>query len=104
MHSTPKVRRLRPSWSSRKRGIMQCPPPTMSSGRKTPGPGVFRPDDMVGGGHCMIPRFLEDQLGRSLRTLGVECIDVYYLHNPETQLGEISRPDFNERMLDAFAF
>jgi aryl-alcohol dehydrogenase-like predicted oxidoreductase len=67
-------------------------------------PGVFRPDDIVGGGHCMIPRFLEDQLGRSLRNLGVECIDVYYLHNPETQLGEISRPDFHERVRDAFAF
>ena len=52
----------------------------------------------------MTPRFLENQLGRSLRNLGVECIDVYYLHNPESQLSEVSRPDFLERVRDAFIF
>jgi aryl-alcohol dehydrogenase-like predicted oxidoreductase len=67
-------------------------------------PGVFRPDDIVAGSHCITPRFLEDQLDRSLRNLGVDCVEVYYLHNPETQLGEISRPDFLERVRDAFAF
>jgi aryl-alcohol dehydrogenase-like predicted oxidoreductase len=67
-------------------------------------PRIVRPDDIVAGGHCMTPRFLEDQLGRSLNNLGVACIDVYYLHNPETQLGEISRPDFLERVRDAFIF
>src|SRR2546430_310964 len=63
-----------------------------------------RPDDIVAGSHCITPQFLNDQLARSLRNLGVDCIDVYYLHNPETQLGEISRPDFYERVRDAFAF
>jgi aryl-alcohol dehydrogenase-like predicted oxidoreductase len=67
-------------------------------------PGIFRPDDIVGGSHCMTPRFLEDQLGRSLRNLGVDSIDVYYLHNPESELTEISRPDFLERVRDAFVF
>jgi aryl-alcohol dehydrogenase-like predicted oxidoreductase len=67
-------------------------------------PGVFRPDDIVAGGHCLTPPFLENQLGRSLQNFGVDCIDVYYLHNPETQLGEIARPDFYERVRDAFAF
>lgn len=67
-------------------------------------PRVFRPDDIVAGSHCMTPRFLDDQLSRSLRNLGVECVDVYYLHNPETQLGEIPRPDFLERVREAFAF
>ena len=57
-------------------------------------PGILTPNDIVGGSHCMTPRFLENQLGRSLKNLGVDCIDVYYLHNPESQLGEISRPDF----------
>src|SRR5579859_2955933 len=66
--------------------------------------GVFKPDDIVQGSHCMTPRFLENQLGRSLRNLGVESIDVYYLHNPETQLAEVSRPDFLERIRDAFIF
>jgi aryl-alcohol dehydrogenase-like predicted oxidoreductase len=67
-------------------------------------PGVFSPKDIVAGSHCMTPRFLENQLGRSLQNLGVECLDVYYLHNPETQLGEVSRPDFLERVRDAFIY
>jgi aryl-alcohol dehydrogenase-like predicted oxidoreductase len=67
-------------------------------------PGIFKPDEIVQGSHCMTPRFLEDQLDRSLRNLGVESIDVYYLHNPETQLSEVSRPDFLERVRDAFIY
>ena len=67
-------------------------------------PGIFTPNDLVAGSHCMTPRFLEDQLARSLRNLQLECIDVYYLHNPETQLTEVSRPDFLERVRDAFIF
>ena len=67
-------------------------------------PGILTPNDIVGGSHCMTPRFLENQLGRSLKNLGVDCIDVYYLHNPESQLGEIPRPDFYERVRDAFIF
>jgi aryl-alcohol dehydrogenase-like predicted oxidoreductase len=67
-------------------------------------PGVFVPADIVAGSHCMTPQFLENQLGRSLQNLGVDCIDLYYLHNPETQLGEVSRPDFMERVRDAFIY
>jgi len=67
-------------------------------------PGIFTPKDLVAGSHCMTPRFLEDQLARSLRNLQLDCIDVYYLHNPETQLTEVSRPDFLERVRDAFIF
>jgi aryl-alcohol dehydrogenase-like predicted oxidoreductase len=67
-------------------------------------PGVFRPNEIVAGSHCMTPLFLENQLERSLRNLGVDCVDVYYLHNPESQLSEVSRPDFLERVRDAFIF
>jgi aryl-alcohol dehydrogenase-like predicted oxidoreductase len=67
-------------------------------------PGIFKPDEIVQGSHCMTPRFLENQLGRSLRNLGVDSIDIYYLHNPETQLTEVSRPDFMERVRDAFIY
>jgi aryl-alcohol dehydrogenase-like predicted oxidoreductase len=67
-------------------------------------PGIFSPNELVGGSHCMTARFLENQLGRSLRNLGVDCIDVYYLHNPESQLSEVSRPDFMERVRDAFIY
>src|SRR5258706_7358942 len=67
-------------------------------------PGIFKPDEIVQGSHCMAPHFLENQLGRSLHNLGVDSIDVYYLHNPETQLTEVSRPDFMERVRDAFIY
>jgi aryl-alcohol dehydrogenase-like predicted oxidoreductase len=67
-------------------------------------PGILTPKDIVAGSHCMAPRFLEDQLRRSLGNLGLDCVDLYYLHNPETQLTELSRPDFLERVRDAFIF
>src|SRR5690242_11764792 len=66
--------------------------------------GVFSAKDLAAGSHCMTPKFLKDQLGRSLKNLGVECVDVYYLHNPETQLTEIAKPEFLERVRAAFEF
>jgi len=52
----------------------------------------------------MTPKFLKNQLGRSLKNLGVECVDVYYLHNPETQLSEVSKEEFLNRVREAFTF
>ena len=66
--------------------------------------GILRPEDVAAGCHAMSPRYLENQLSRSLRNLGVECIDIYYLHNPETQLGEVPREEFNRRVRAAFEF
>ncbi len=67
-------------------------------------PGVFAAKDIAAGSHCMTPKFLKNQLGRSLKNLGVECVDVYYLHNPETQLSEVSKEDFLNRVREAFTF
>ena len=64
-------------------------------------PGIIRPGDVVGW-HCMTPRFLADQLERSRANLGLETIDVYYVHNPETQLDEVERPAFVTRLRAAF--
>jgi len=66
--------------------------------------GIFTAKDIVAGCHCMTPRFLENQLGRSLKNLGVNCVDIYYLHNPETQLGELPPADFLKRVCEAFVF
>jgi len=30
-----------------------------------------------------------------LKNLGVDCIDVYYLHNPETQLAEVPKVEIS---------
>ncbi len=67
-------------------------------------PGVFSAKDIAGGSHCMTPKFLKNQLGRSLKNLGVECVDVYYLHNPETQLSEVPKEEFLARLREAFTF
>src|SRR5271157_2453840 len=52
----------------------------------------------------MSPRFLENPLVRSLKNLGVACVDVYYLHNPETQLSEMPKTEFLGRLREAFVF
>jgi len=67
-------------------------------------PGIFSAKDIAGGSHCITPRFLENQLGRSLKNLGIECVDIYYLHNPETQLGEVPKNEFARRVREAFTY
>ena len=65
-------------------------------------PGIAQLSDIVASCHCILPRYLVHQLDSSLRNLDVEFIDIYYVHNPETQLGKIPRADFNTRLLEAF--
>src|SRR5438552_3643655 len=50
----------------------------------------------------MTARYLRDQIDRSRANLGLETLDVYYLHNPETQLDEVERGEFLIRMRAAF--
>ena len=65
-------------------------------------PGVAQLADVVAGCHCMTPGYLMNQLDCSLRNLDLECVDIYYVHNPETQLGKVSRAEFSDRLLRAF--
>jgi aryl-alcohol dehydrogenase-like predicted oxidoreductase len=65
--------------------------------------GVLKPDEIAGGMHCMAPKYLENQLDRSRRNLGLETIDVYYVHNPESQLGEVEHDQFLARLRSAFS-
>jgi aryl-alcohol dehydrogenase-like predicted oxidoreductase len=64
--------------------------------------GVLSSSDVVGGIHALSPGFLRDQVSTSLQNLGCETIDVYYLHNPETQLPAIGREAFLRRLREAF--
>jgi aryl-alcohol dehydrogenase-like predicted oxidoreductase len=64
---------------------------------------VLDPRELVGGMHCMAPHYLENQIERSRRNLGLETIDLFYLHNPESQLAEVSQEVFRERLKRAFA-
>jgi aryl-alcohol dehydrogenase-like predicted oxidoreductase len=65
-------------------------------------PGIATFNDIVGGSHCMTPAYLQNQLDQSLENLGLSGIDVYYIHNPESQLGSVSVDDFYSRLRQAF--
>ncbi len=65
-------------------------------------PGIASFADISGGAHCMTPRYLQAQLDQSLRNMGLECIDVYYVHNPESQLSSVSPEEFWRRLRAAF--
>ncbi|HJX00454.1 MAG TPA: aldo/keto reductase [Terriglobales bacterium] len=64
--------------------------------------GIIPREEFVGGMHCMAPSFLHDQIQRSRQNLQMDTIDVFYLHNPEQQLGEISQEAFYDRLRRAF--
>ena len=66
-------------------------------------PGIASFEDFVGGGHCMTPAYLQNQLDQSLRNMGVDDVDVYYIHNPESQLPHVSEQEFYARLKRAFA-
>jgi aryl-alcohol dehydrogenase-like predicted oxidoreductase len=66
------------------------------------GTGLATAAEIVGGYHCMTPRYLTNQLDCSLRNLDIECIDIYYVHNPESQLGKVARDEFDNRLGQAF--
>jgi aryl-alcohol dehydrogenase-like predicted oxidoreductase len=64
--------------------------------------GIIEPGELVEGSHCMTPRYLERMLAMSLENLGLESVDIYYLHNPETQLAAVGREEFIARVRLAF--
>ncbi len=65
--------------------------------------GIIDPAQLAGGMHCMAPAYLENQIERSRRNLDLETIDVFYVHNPESQLAEVPREVFHQRLREAFA-
>ena len=65
-------------------------------------PGIATFDEIVGTSHCMTPAYLQNQLDQSLKNLGVSTVDVYYIHNPESQLGYVPETEFYHRLQRAF--
>ncbi len=65
-------------------------------------PGVADFADIVAGSHCMTPRYLAHQIEQSRRNMNVDTIDVYYIHNPETQVQVVGRDEFERRLRAAF--
>jgi aryl-alcohol dehydrogenase-like predicted oxidoreductase len=68
-------------------------------------PGVIKSGDISSGYHCMTIPYLQDQLNRSMKNLGLDCIDLMYLHNAaEGQLQDISKEEFMKRLKEVFEF
>ena len=66
--------------------------------------GIATWQEIAGGAHCMTPGYLQDQLDQSLRNMNLDCVDVYYVHNPESQLSAVSEDEFWRRLRAAFEF
>lgn len=64
--------------------------------------GIAAPSDVVAGCHIMTPAWVRDQITRSLANMNLDCIDLYYIHNPETQLAEVDRGSFDDRLRAVF--
>jgi aryl-alcohol dehydrogenase-like predicted oxidoreductase len=64
--------------------------------------GLLDADDLAHGSHALAPAFVEASIDRSLSNLGVDSIDCYYLHNPETQLAVRPRSDVYDAIEAAF--
>lgn len=64
--------------------------------------GVVSEADIVSNCHCMHPDYLRRQIAQSLKNLGLDTIDIYYLHNPETQIPVVGAEVFYERLRKAF--
>lgn len=65
-------------------------------------PGLIKPEDVVAGAHCMTPAYLKHEVDQSRENLGLETLDLYYLHNPETQLRAVGPEEFYARLAAAF--
>ncbi len=64
--------------------------------------GIAGFEDLVGGSHCMSPAYLQNQLDQSLKNMDISAVDVYYIHNPESQLSAIDKNTFEARLAKAF--
>ena len=64
--------------------------------------GIVDADDLANGAHAVAPEYLEWSLDRSLDRLGLDTVDLFYIHNPETQLAARSREAVYDRLEAAF--
>lgn len=64
--------------------------------------GIASASDLVSGSHCMTPKYLQSQLDQSLSNIGIDSIDLFYIHNPESQLQAVDKYTFEARLAKAF--
>ena len=66
--------------------------------------GIVKEGDISPGYHCMTLPYLNDQLERSLKNLGLDCIDLMYLHNSVEGQTHLPREQFLKNLKDVFEF
>jgi len=66
--------------------------------------GIVKEGDISAQYNCMTVSFLEDQLKRSRENLGLNCIDLLYLHNAVEGQPQISHDEFISNLKDVFEF
>jgi aryl-alcohol dehydrogenase-like predicted oxidoreductase len=82
-------------------------------GEKPADPGEYITEEFIQNGpldaaslargcHALTPAFIDSMVDQSLRNLGVDDIDCYYVHNPETQLTVRSQTAVYEQLTAAF--
>jgi len=64
--------------------------------------GLTSKEEIIIDQHCLNPKFLRWSVERSLDKMGVDALDILFLHNPETQLGYVPYPILLGRIRDAF--
>lgn len=64
--------------------------------------GIATFDDLVAGSHSMAPAYLQSQIDQSLANMALDTIDLYYIHNPESQLQAVDKYTFEARLAKAF--
>lgn len=65
--------------------------------------GLAKSEDLVASCHCISPGYIKAEISQSIANLGTNGIDLYYLHNPEIQLMENDKIEFEKRIKNAFA-
>lgn len=66
--------------------------------------GIVKEGDISPGYHCMTIPYLNDQLERSLKNLGLDCVDLMYLHNSVEGQTHLPREQFLKNLKDVFDF
>ena len=66
--------------------------------------GIVKEGDISSQYNCITLPFLEDQLARSQKNLGLDCIDLMYLHNAVEGQPQMSHDEFIHHLSDIFEF
>jgi len=64
--------------------------------------GLATKEDIELDQHCMTPDFLEYSCRRSLKNIGIDSFDIYYLHNPEMQILKLGKKEFYKQIEKVF--